>query len=351
MLTRRTAVWPLAWAASIVTLCAGFGGAAAQQDGRACWKPNELMSQPGDKAIRKHVPSAYVAPPKESPAALPAPPQSQWGAVRRVELPPGSPKLVALTFDMCEQPYEVAGYDGAIVDVLRAGDVRATFFAGGKWLLTHRTAAQQLMADPLFEVGNHTWEHRNLRLLAGERLTREIEAPQAAYETLRGDLEQRQCLARDGAALAAERAPKSMTLFRFPFGACNPEALRAVNGAGLLAIQWDVSSGDPSLGVLPGQMAGGVVHAVKPGSIVLFHGNGRGWRTAEALREIVPKLRAHGYQFVTVSELLKAPGAKWDVRPVCFDSKPGDTDKYDEFARRLEARFKTFAARFGGGRK
>jgi peptidoglycan-N-acetylglucosamine deacetylase len=327
------------------------GEAAAQPDapsGEAvCWKPGELASHPGDKDIRKNIPSAYAAPPSGRSAPLPALRPGQRGAIRRVELPHGSRKLIALTFDMCEQPYEVAGYDGAIVDFLRAEQVRATFFAGGKWLLTHQTPAQQLMSDPLFEVGNHTWEHRNLRLLAGAGLDREIEAPQRAYEKVREPLEARQCLSRDGAARASERAPKSMSLFRFPFGACNPEALDAVNGAGLLAIQWDVSSGDPSLGALPGQMANGVLHGVKPGSIVLFHGNGRGWHTAEALREIVPKLRAQSYEFVMVTELLNAPGAKWDIRPVCFDSRPGDTDRYDDLARRLEARFQKFTARFG----
>ena len=50
-----------------------------------------------------------------------------------VELPPGV-KLVALTFDLCETDGSIAGYDGRIVDLLRAEDVKATFFAGGKWM-------------------------------------------------------------------------------------------------------------------------------------------------------------------------------------------------------------------------
>ena len=88
------------------------------------------------------------------------------GAIRRVELPPGK-KLVALTFDLCETPGETAGYDGGIVDILRARGIKATFFAGGQWMASHRTRTGQLLSDPLFEVGTHGWAHRNTRLING----------------------------------------------------------------------------------------------------------------------------------------------------------------------------------------
>jgi hypothetical protein len=67
----------------------------------------------------------------------------------------------------------------------------------------------------------------------------------------------------------------------------------------------------------------------RPGSIIIGHANGRGVHTAAALPIAIPALKAKGFQFVTVSELLAAG------RPVmvdsCYDSKPGDTDKYDIF--------------------
>ena len=84
-------------------------------------------------------------------------------------------RRIALTFDLCEQPYEIAGYQGDIVDFLRDRDIAATFFAGGKWLLTHAERAGQLMSDDRFEIANHAWEHRNLRLLSGTRLATEID--------------------------------------------------------------------------------------------------------------------------------------------------------------------------------
>ncbi len=66
-------------------------------------------------------------------------PDALRGAIRRVELPKGR-KLVALTFDLCEQPGEIAGYDGAVIDYLRAKTIKATLFAGGKWMRSARAS-------------------------------------------------------------------------------------------------------------------------------------------------------------------------------------------------------------------
>jgi peptidoglycan/xylan/chitin deacetylase (PgdA/CDA1 family) len=49
------------------------------------------------------------------------------------------------------------------------------------------------MADPMFEVANHTWEHRNLRLTSGQALVDEIRNAQLAYEQVRAELQAKQC--------------------------------------------------------------------------------------------------------------------------------------------------------------
>jgi len=48
-----------------------------------------------------------------------------------------------------------------------------------------------------------------------------------------------------------------------------------------------------------------VLDKTRPGSIVIFHINGRGRKTAEALPAILAGLRQRGYHFVQLSELLK----------------------------------------------
>lgn len=252
-------------------------------------------------------------------------PQNLRGAIRRVRLPQGSPKLIALTFDLCEQPGEIAGYDGAIFDYLRANGIKATFFTGGKWLRSHAERSRQIMSDPLFEIASHSEAHRNLRSLSGVALQEEIAGPQRAYETLRASFAANQCIAEHASLVS--KVPPRLSLFRFPYGACDAKSLAAVNDAGLLAIQWDLSTGDPS----PAQSAKAIAQAMmshsKPGSIVIMHANGRGHHTAEALPMALPKLRAQGFQFVTVSELLAAGTP--EIVPTCYDSRPGDTDKYD----------------------
>ncbi len=264
---------------------------------------------PEEKLIRKGSPLAHVPVPDVSalPPATPVP-AALVGSVRRVELPPGE-KLVALTFDLCETGNEVAGYDGAIVDTLRRRGVPATFFVGGHWAVTHPERWRELASDPRFEVENHTWTHANLRTVDDERLAREILAPEAAFR-------------------AAGRATGSRFL-RFPFGACDERAMKAVNAAGMAAIQWDVSTGDPSPFATARDIVGDTLAGVRPGSIVLAHANGRGFHTGEALPEILDRLAAKGYRFVTVGDLLTR--GKPVVTPTCYDAKPGDTDKYDHW--------------------
>jgi len=324
--------------AAAALVAASQTGAAAADDERrlidACWSAQELAPQAGEAARKRD--RTFDTPPAGATAvegwpAVPvesAPPEA-LGAIRSVKLPPGR-KLIALTFDLCEQPGEIAGYDGAIVDFLRRENIKATFFAGGKWMRSHAERTRQLMADPLFEMGNHSEAHRNLRLLNGQRLVDEVAGPQRAYESIRADLASSQCAGAHPDAIQSI-APR-LQLFRFPYGACNAQALREIHDQGLRAIQWNLSTGDPS----QGQSAAAIIRAMadaQPGAIVLNHANGRGWHTAAALPQAIARLRARGFEFVTVSELLAA--GEPVIVPGCYDSRPGDTNRYDNLARGL----------------
>lgn len=301
----------------------GTAGDAALQ--AQCFSPAELTAVAGERTAVRGVHTFNKLPTFEDSLAPFAPvPQGLRGAIRRVDVANGE-KLVAFTFDLCEQHGEVAGYDGDIFDYLRAEGVRATLFAGGKWMRSHAKRTAQLISDPLFEIANHAEAHRNLRLLDAANMQTEIIGPQQSYETARKALSENQCVAANAAAMTS--IPPRLSLFRFPYGACNAASLAAVNDAGLLAIQWDLSSGDPDPRLSAQAIANGVLHRVKPGSIIVMHGNGRGWNTAAMLPLVVPKLKALGYKFVTVSELLAS--GKPVIADSCYDSKPGDTDRYD----------------------
>lgn len=290
----------------------------------ACYPSQTLSAVPGEGTVA-HGDRRFdhsVAP-KLDLNAEPVP-QPLRGSIRRVELPKGE-KLVALTFDFCEQRGEVAGYAGGVFDTLRRENVPATLFMGGKWMRSHQTRTEQLMLDPLFEIANHSDLHRNMRKVDAKQLGEEVAGPARVYASYRQRLAATQCLS--SVPGLAETIPNPSNLFRFPYGACDAASLNAVNDAGLLAIQWDVASGDPD----PHQTADGIVsevlRKVRPGSIIVAHANGRGWHTQEALPRLIAQLRERGYGFVTVSELLKR--GKPVISESCYDRKPGDTDRYD----------------------
>ena len=211
---------------------------------------------------------------------------------------------------------------------------------------THALRAEQLLADPLFEVGTHGWEHRNLEVAARARIATEIDASTQAYVDLHKRLKAQACYDRKGVKLAFENAAPTPSLFRFPFGACRPEALSALRDRGLAPIQWDVSSGDASPLIKPSRMAHSVLQRVRPGSIILFHANGRGHSTEAALPRIIRGLKAKGYELVSVSELLATPGARPVTVPGCYDFRPGDTARYRRLSQRLERMYQRFYRRY-----
>ncbi|MFP5213557.1 MAG: polysaccharide deacetylase family protein [Acidobacteriota bacterium] len=259
-------------------------------------------------------------------AVLPELPHAWRDSIRRVQLGDGR-KLIALTFDLCERQGERAGYEAGIVECLRGNHAKATFFASGKWMQSHPDQTIRLMADPLFEIGTHGWAHENFRLLSGKQAEERFLWSQAQYELLREELESRCRLGEMSANM--QSVPPLPRVFRFPFGTCNAASLAMLAENGVAAIQWDVVSGDPAKGRTARGITETVLNEARAGSIVIFHANGRGHGTGEALPGLISALRSRGFEFVTVSELLQAgsPVASTD----CYELKPGDNLRYDRF--------------------
>ena len=302
------------------TILAGLlGGAGALLASSAalaaCWTPDELAAVPGEALRRRPTAAdAVIKPAPAAPLALVA--GATAGIIRRVDLAEGD-KAVALTFDLCQTVSPIAGYDGAIVDYLRAETVPATFFAAGRWLLTHKDRAAELAADRRFLVANHSYDHPDLHAAPAARIESEILLTEAALAITR-EAAAKSCPAN------APAAP--MRLFRFPYGSCAPSGVAAANAIGSVVIQWDTVSGDPD-GTSARAIIRNVFSTVRPGSIVVMHANGRGTHTAEALRTIVPRLKAEGYRFLTVADLIKA--GKPVAATACYITRPGDTARYD----------------------
>ena len=299
-------------------LAAGVGAVAVAGAARAtplgCFDAAALAGRPGEMLERHPTAAdAFVMPTAADPGVPVT--GAMAGIVRRVDLPAGD-KAVALTFDLCQTRSPIAGYDGAIVDLLRANAVPATFFPAGRWLETHAARAAQLAADPLFVLGNHSFGHSDLHSAPAARIESEILLTEAALAGTR----------RAAATACSEPIAEPMRLFRFPYGSCADTGAAAANAVGSVVIQWDVVSGDPD-GTSAATISANVLRGIRPGSIVVMHANGRGTHTAEALARLVPKLRAEGYRFVTIPDLIAA--GRPEVATACYIERPGDTLRYD----------------------
>ncbi len=294
---------------------------------RGLWSPAELAGSDADRvigAVGEPDPSTPVLSPGAALAARQPVPAALHGAIRRVT-PQSRRQLVAVTFDLCERANNVAGYNNRIINLLRASNAKATFFAGGKWMRSHPEAALQLMADPRFELASHTWTHGNLALMTRAEIESQMRLTEVQYANLRAELGRR--AAGKGLDREMDRVPQGLALMRLPYGRSSELALNTLAELGYPVIQWDVDGEREEEHNAPYVLAKNALAQVRPGSIILLHANAVPQKSFEILQRLLPALRRRGYELVTVSELLRL-GAPQAVREGYF-TIPGDNLRYD----------------------
>jgi len=194
-------------------------------------------------------------------------------------------KRIAITFDACSAP-RLSKVDKRLVKILVDEHIPATLFLGGKWVLDQPAEARYLASIPFFEIGNHAFHHPHLTRLPAKAIRQELAAAQQAIESVTG---------------------VTPRYFRAPYGEYNAKLVHIAASLGLTTVQFDLASGDPDKHFTAEVLSRWVLHKVRAGSIVVMHINTHGWHTAEALPGIIETLRARGYQFVTVSQLINEP--------------------------------------------
>ena len=196
--------------------------------------------------------------------------------------PPACPG-VALTFDLCPVR-KGPGYDQTIVDYLIEHQIPATFFMSGKWMAKHDEQVEHLLEIGVFEIGTHGEVHAHLPMHNADEQREEIRGP---------------------VKLLHEHYAHEATLFRPPYGEYNDVTVDVVKALGLRFIQWSIESGDPDPSLTTEQILTRVSKRAKPGSIIVFHANGKGKQTRQVIERLTIDVLPHkGLKPMTVSELL-----------------------------------------------
>ena len=215
---------------------------------------------------------------------------------------PGADNQVALTFDMGGRL--APGRD--IVNRLILDRVCTTFFPTGAMGATAEGQAilKLIGAHPeLFEVGNHTYHHCDLRSGGGGSPTT-APCPKTRPSNAFIADEMKRAAAVIRAATGMEPAPD----WRAPYGAVDVTVRNAVAAAGYTkTFGWDVDTIDwrPVVegGPTAAQIANKVAVNAMNGSDVLMHLGG--FNTYDALPSMVQRLRARGLSPTTISQILR----------------------------------------------
>ena len=217
---------------------------------------------------------------------------ARWGAAER--------NSVALTFD--DGPNE--DITPEILDILKDYNVPAAFFLIGEYALKHPDIVQRTL-DEGHLLGVHTFTHPNIRLISEPRLLIEANSTQRLLASITG---------------------YNMILFRAPYAEdSEPQsseeaaAIVQLSAAGYITVGTPIDPRD-----WEGNGVDEIVERVRlealegRGNTVLLHDTG-GDRseTLVALPRIIEMLRAEGFEFVSLDELMGNDAI--DLMPVADD--------------------------------
>lgn len=181
-------------------------------------------------------------------------------------------KKIALTFDDGPHPY----YTGQLLKGLREREVKVTFFITGQNVEKYPEIVKEMYGDGHL-IGNHTYYHTQLTSRNAEDFKKELIMTNEAIKSVTGE----------------------ETIFvRPPYGSWNKKFEEELN---MFPVLWTVDpldwcSDDVSC------IVRSVTTKVEENDIVLMHDQYK--TTVTAALKIVDELKAQGYEFVTVDELL-----------------------------------------------
>jgi peptidoglycan/xylan/chitin deacetylase (PgdA/CDA1 family) len=181
-------------------------------------------------------------------------------------------KVVLLTFD--DGPKEEKQVK-EMLDILDKHKAKAIFFVNGYRVKLHPELVK-LIHDRGQTVGNHSWDHIDLKKESNESIQKQIGDVNKQIEEIIGE---------------------TPTFFRPPFGSGNDYVHTYVKDQGMLYMTWSNGSldWDTKNKNKPDAVIANVLEQLHPGANILMHE--LPW-TIEALDELLTKLQAKGYGFI-----------------------------------------------------
>lgn len=243
---------------------------------------------PGAPGEQVPVAPGPTPPPETLPAPQPPPPAAPFPAGllgQDLEVLPGAGPVVALTFD--------AGGNSAglpvILQTLADAGIHGTFFLTGAWAAANPAGVAAIVAGG-HRVGNHSLTHPAFTGLPDTGIADQVLGAQQAIQ-----------------AAGADPRP----LFRFPLGDRDARTIAAINSLGYVAVRWTVDTlgwKGTSGGISARQVADRALSGLRPGEIVLMHVGSNpddaSALDAEALPDVINRIRQAGYGFGTLDSLL-----------------------------------------------
>lgn len=187
-------------------------------------------------------------------------------------------KKIALTFD--DSPDE--NVTNEVLDVLQQTKVKASFFMIGAPMENLNISSVKRASNEGHLVLNHSYNHPHFTQLSDEAVAQELNASSTKIEELTGHYP---------------------LLVRPPYGSINQSVVNTINAQGFTSVLWSLDSLDWAVKEKDAIIEN-VLANIRPGDIILMHSGQSNHATAEALPEIIAKLKDGGYTFVTVAELL-----------------------------------------------
>jgi cellulose synthase/poly-beta-1,6-N-acetylglucosamine synthase-like glycosyltransferase/peptidoglycan/xylan/chitin deacetylase (PgdA/CDA1 family) len=208
-------------------------------------------------------------------------------AARNGVLKPIAPpfgRRIALTFDDGPDP----SWTPRVADVLRASHVHGTFFEIGSQIARYPHVVRRLARDG-DEIGNHTFTHVLLSSVPGWEQRTQVELTEAAIAGITGHYAR---LIRPPYASLPDAITQSQD-----------RALAHVAGGHYFIVLADYDSQDWRRPGVARILDNASPPGTRGGIVMLHDGGGDRSQTVAALRELIPRLRARGFRFVTVSQL------------------------------------------------